>query len=391
MKKKLLTVALAATMVISSVITSFAATQVYFEDFELGTQGDYTVKGTGTFDADSEEFFGTVYHNGISSSGTYRNNYLLLPSDIFSNVTDTTGVDGVTIGFWAKRASDSANWYVTPHFTAFGSEPSATGNAWPMFAIQKRQVMQINCAGYSDFSAAQNDNDANAESTVYLDDYKWHFVTVTMTETSAKYYVDGNIVNSWTVTGSGNGEVITGLWKAGGELDYICLGGNQAWDWADPDVAMLYDDVSVYAGALTQEEIKSNMSVKTNGLATIGAQTDEETNTKLGFVTAVNDDIDLNNVKEMGVIVKNSATVTEGELVLDNVDPEGNIRKVTTNYVTKIETLDNGRTETMNAFRTVLTNISDETKDYTAVPYVIYEDDTVVYGTGVTRSIEDVK
>ena len=36
MKKKLLTVALAAVMVVSSAITSLAATQVYFEDFEDG-------------------------------------------------------------------------------------------------------------------------------------------------------------------------------------------------------------------------------------------------------------------------------------------------------------------------------------------------------------------
>ena len=73
---------------------------------------------------------------------------------------------------------------------------------------------------------------------------------MTLTETQAIVYIDGNVANSWTVAGSGDGNTISGLFTNGADLKYICLGGNQAWDWGDNDPGFWFDDFAVYDKAL---------------------------------------------------------------------------------------------------------------------------------------------
>lgn len=231
-------------------------TPVYFNDFS-STDG-LTVVGNGIFEDDADARFGKVFHNDPTLTKAIRTNYLQLPADVLSHSTETKEM---TIGFWVN-VKNAADYWNTPIFTAYGAAPANNANTWPMFVCQSRGLLQVNCAGWCNFTAAQNDKAENYEGTFWLDDKAWHYYTATLTATKAVVYVDGEVLNSWTVSGEGDGNVIAGLFSNGADLKYICLGGNQAWEWADPDPAYAFDDFAVYDKALTAEQIKAVMADK---------------------------------------------------------------------------------------------------------------------------------
>ena len=76
----------------------------------------------------------------------------------------------------------------------------------------------------------------------WLADHEWHFYTAVFTETTAAVYFDGELKNSWTISGSGEGNTVGSLFGNNG-LSYICLGGNQAWNWGDNDAGFMFDDI----------------------------------------------------------------------------------------------------------------------------------------------------
>ena len=242
---------------------------VYFNDFEITENNGCTIHGDGSYQNEGG-VWGNVFQNG---SGAQRTHYLQLPADVLSHSTET---QEMTIAFWVNaKNANSYEW--APMFTAYGAAPVDNKNRWPMFACQSRGLIQINCAGWCDFTPAQNTTGYNTQyngiadeannvtaGEQWLADNEWHYYTVVLTATNAKVYLDGEIKNEWNVTGSGDGNVIAGLFSNGFELNYICLGGNQAWGWGDNDAAFMFDDFAVYNEALTQEQIKLLISNKTN-------------------------------------------------------------------------------------------------------------------------------
>jgi len=62
-------------------------------------------------------------------------------------------------------------------------------------------------------------------------------------------------------------------------LKYICLGGNQAWGWNDPDPAYMFDDLAIYSNALTVAQMNAIMLAKTTTTAI--QQTISDTNSQL--------------------------------------------------------------------------------------------------------------
>ena len=76
---------------------------------------------------------------------------------------------------------------------------------------QSRGLAQINCNGWTDFTAAQNEKGVNtvycseyaADGIVceedWLKDHEWHLYTAVLTSTTCKIYIDGEVANSWTV------------------------------------------------------------------------------------------------------------------------------------------------------------------------------------------------
>lgn len=165
----------------------------------------------------------------------------MLPEDALSHTADTKQL---TVAVWvnSENAGTSADYMWAPLFMAYGSGP-ATDNGAPMLACQYRGVLQVNCSGWCDFTDAQNTAGANVayhDATDWLADKDWHLYTAVFTETNAKVYFDGVLKNEWNVSGSGDGNVIAGLFSNGSDLKYICLGGNQAWNWGDNDPGLCF-------------------------------------------------------------------------------------------------------------------------------------------------------
>jgi hypothetical protein len=134
-----------------------------------------------------------------------------------------------------------------------------------MLALQYRGVLQVNNNGWCDFTDAQNVSGTNTvyhNATDWLADHEWHYYTATFTETTAKVYFDGVLKNEWAVDGESNGGVIKGLFSNGADLSYICLGGNQAWGWGDPDPGFMFDDFAVYDVELSAAQILSIIGKK---------------------------------------------------------------------------------------------------------------------------------
>lgn len=263
---------LAALLVAVGMGTAWAddlPTPVYFNDFS-STDG-LTIVGNGVFETDADARFGQVFHNDPTLTKAIRTNYLLLPSDVLSHSATTKEM---TIGFWVNM-KDAQDFYWSPMFAAYDNADRATNatEPWPHFALMARKEVALNCWGYCDLGNTFNDNGTNAQTSAWLDDKAWHYYTATLTATSVKVYIDGILENSWTFDGTTAGQIVEGVFNAGAEyatndfgLKYICLGGNQACNWADPDPAFAFDDFAVYDKALTADQIKQVMEAKSQVL-----------------------------------------------------------------------------------------------------------------------------
>lgn len=80
--------------------------------------------------------------------------------------------------------------------------------------------------------------------------------------------MDGELKNEWQVAGTGDNNTIEGAFIYGANYKYITLGGNQAFDWGDPDPGFMFDDFAVYNKELSPEQIKQIMEDKTLALPT---------------------------------------------------------------------------------------------------------------------------
>ena len=249
-------------MMFLGMATSWADEQpvpVYFNDFS-STDG-LTIVGSGQFEDDADARFGKIYHNDPTLTKAIRTNYLLLPADVLSQSAETKEM---TIGFWVNM-KDAADFYWSPLFAAYDKVERAANadEPWPHFVLMARKEVALNCWGYCDLGNTYNDNGTNAQTSAWLDDKAWHYYTATLTKTSVKVYIDGVLENSWTFDGTTGGQIVEGVFNAGAAyntndfgLKYICLGGNQACNWADPDPAFGFDDFAVYDKALTADQIK---------------------------------------------------------------------------------------------------------------------------------------
>ena len=244
-----------------------------YEDDETGERltwkGEKTV-GNGQFATTEEEGapFGEFYQN---SNGGVRTSYCLLPEDVLAHSAKT---HELTIGFWVSAEGFTPDQYTyAPLFTAY-AQKSAGANGAPMLALQSRGFAQVNCNGWCDFTGANNVNGKNnlynknaweagdANFTFvsnWLEDQKWHYYTAVFTDTNCKIYLDGEVKNEWNVDGTTEGQVISGLFTNGADLKYVCLGGNQAWDWNDADSPFKYARLLIKNSAATAGEIKAQM------------------------------------------------------------------------------------------------------------------------------------
>ncbi len=215
--------------------------------------------GNGQFASTEEEGapFGDFFRNDGSA---VRTSYCLLPEDVLAHSAKT---EALTIAVWVRAQDEaaSANYMGTPLFTAYGAGP-ATANTWPMMACQYRGVLQVNCAGWTDYVDEQNVKGANAiyhGDTDWLADHKWHYYTAVFEGENAKVYFDGELKNEWDNTKVAE-RTQKGLFSNGNELKYICLGGNQAWDWNDNDAPFDFARLLIKNSGMSAGEIKAQMT-----------------------------------------------------------------------------------------------------------------------------------
>ena len=215
--------------------------------------------GNGQFASTEEEGapFGDFFRNDGSA---VRTSYCLLPEDVLAHSAKT---EALTIAVWVRAQDEaaSANYMWTPLFTAYGAGP-ATANTWPMMACQYRGVLQVNCAGWTDYVDEQNVKGANAiyhGDTDWLADHKWHYYTAVFEGENAKVYFDGELKNEWDNTKVAE-RTQKGLFSNGNELKYICLGGNQAWDWNDNDAPFDFARLLIKNSGMSAGEIKAQMT-----------------------------------------------------------------------------------------------------------------------------------
>lgn len=226
--------------------------------------------GNGQFASTEEEGapFGDYFQNDGSA---IRTSYCLLPEDVLAHSDKT---HELTIAFWVSAEGFTPDQYTyAPLFTAYAQQNNP--NTWPMLALQSRGFVQVNCNGYCDFTATNNvagknnvynknaweAGDANHTFVNnWLEDQKWHYYTAVFTDTNAKVYLDGEVKNEWNVDGTSEGQIISGLFTNGAELKYVCLGGNQAWDWNDNDAPFKFARLLIKNSGMSAGEIKAQMT-----------------------------------------------------------------------------------------------------------------------------------
>lgn len=232
---------------------------VYFNSFEDTDLNGATIVGAGEI-KEVGGAYGKVFSNAMDGM---RQNYLLLPEDALTHSAET---NEITIAFWVNRGNetDSGHYGWCPIFTAY---ESAESHIWPMLACQYRGVLQINNAGWCDYTDAENVKGVNTLyhfETDWLADGEWHLYTVTFTPKSAKVYFDGVIANEWSIPEDSE-RTAAGLFTDGAAYKHICLGGNQAWDWQDPDPGFWFDDLAIYDKVLGENDIKEIIKNKAEG------------------------------------------------------------------------------------------------------------------------------
>ena len=232
-----------------------AQTVLYSTTFDNGIGTD-SIVGSGKLVLDPTPGFDSVFLNGYDG---VRANYFLVKDTVFGRL-QASGSKELSIAFWVNKDTLTAGFYWTNMFSAYGAAPNPNNN-WPMMVCETRLWFQENCAGWCDFGDTDNANGTNFISTAWLDDGNWHLYTITITEASVNIYIDGVLKNTWNINGT-DGHTVAGLFTNGRDLKYICLGGNQAWDWQDVDPAFKFDDLTIYSSALTVEQINNIVATK---------------------------------------------------------------------------------------------------------------------------------
>lgn len=244
-----------------------------YEDEETGERkafGGEIAVGNGKFSATYEE--GEPFNNFFQNDGSaVRTSYCLLPEDVLAHSDKT---HELTIAFWVSAKGFTPDQYTyAPLFTAYTQKNNP--NTWPMLALQSRGNVQVNCNGWCDFTGANNvegknniynsnaweaNSDGYNNAGNWLEDQKWHYYTAVFTDTNVKVYLDGEVKNEWEIDGTSEGQKISGLFNDGANLKYVCLGGNQAWDWNDIDSPFRYACLLIQNSSMTPDLIKAQMT-----------------------------------------------------------------------------------------------------------------------------------
>jgi len=256
MKKKFFAVALATTMVASSLTivsaeeTNRTVEPIYMYDFEDGTAGTATIKGSGKVEDSNDPHFGKVFNNNVGGEAQLRTDYLALPEDTIGKVVDA-GNKEFSLSMWIK-GTDLNYWGAL--FCAKNAETPAT-EWWPHLNLACNTKGSINCAGWIEVGTNSDENQA------IVSDGKWHHMAYVVTADDANIYLDGKVIQSATaIKVEGDEARLTeGIFTdyAKNNLTTVSIGGNSIANWNDNDVLAYFDDIAIYATALTNDDVNA--------------------------------------------------------------------------------------------------------------------------------------
>ena len=276
---------------------------VYTLDFE-GATTVADVKGTQVGDGElrqsTDPNFGTYYQNAPNAAvATKATNYLRIETDGLKKAGEKA-TDAISIGFWvnptvANTVFPNINYYYSVLYTFYtaGNRGLTSSDGWngPMWAQNARGWLQINdwAGRWDDFGDDENVNAANTINTDWLKQHteeqivqdaegndsialvptdfndNWHYVALVLSQkdNTASIYVDAQLFNQWNCKADfySDGSASYFFKNLGGYAD-LYLGGVAQWTWADPDPAFAYDDFTIYAGPLDEEQQQLVMKIK---------------------------------------------------------------------------------------------------------------------------------
>ena len=292
---------LLAALVIGANAQTRLPKAVYSLDFEgAETVSDFggTQHGDGSIVKSEDEHFGTYYQNNPNwTDYASRTNYLEVTTDAVTKVYDKD-TKSLSVGFWVNATVGNQkgfNNYWGAFFNMY-NEAGCAGATWPC-SFEVRYAGQIHGNAFGVWYDNNHNDGTSADGTVQysqetmeaimkwsaqttkldeetgteVPDYdafadNWHYITTVYTNINTpsmnfKFYIDGVLKIDANETFGGEAN----LWEVMSGLDRFCIGGN-SFNWADPDNAYAYDDVAIYADALSEDQIKLIMDLKMGNL-----------------------------------------------------------------------------------------------------------------------------
>lgn len=221
-------------------------TPVYSFDFEDGTAGAGTFEGKAEVTDD--------YNKGkvLQLSG----GSMALPQDLFEKL----GTEGFTISMWVKAASETGSY--TKVFDASNAPLGGTnsGHNWtePDFALAAGgEVYDMTLYIGEPSSACSINSKLKYDEHISRD--KWQHMTVSVSPTDYKIYLDGREINYADAQGGTQKikEVLPHLFENNylASLKYASIG--KSYYTSDKNFTGLVDDINFYDKALTAEETKA--------------------------------------------------------------------------------------------------------------------------------------
>ena len=188
---------------------------------------------------------------------------LYLEGEAIDYIQEKTGNTAYSYSFWANIATGAES---DGNFDPFIGFYRADGTYAGVFEQRWRNKMKyvINGIGSATVGAPGDEGTYyESGSTLYPKESGWHFYTVTETEGYGTLYYDGEAISTYKVDSS---HLIQK------PFDYFEIGGGAAKLWLDMNnrgrLIGSVDDVTIYSGVLTAEQVKTAYEEKSGTLDT---------------------------------------------------------------------------------------------------------------------------
>ena len=229
------------TVLVKGKLDKLNITPIYKYNFDM-LNGSNEVVNSGSKDGNSilvgsasileDQNRGKVL-NIKNEKGAIKANYLSLPSNIFSGITN----NGYTVGMWVNIDTTDPNYF--EHSALFEANG---GDKYPLTRISANLYSRINANGaYADATEITKPLTANT----------WQYVTYTVSSKGIAVYIDGNQVGSAEkdLTACFANDFLSNMTD-------IRVGSGSIWKDADIACAK-FDNVSIYNTALTDQEVEA--------------------------------------------------------------------------------------------------------------------------------------